>query len=166
MENLEIEETDSIRSGQNETFGDRTRRSTRNSLWKTNDETKLRGIKGRTIQRPKKYDISNVDFDNLDLRKLKSIYGKQELKTVKITKLETIVEDPAEVDDECLEPSVIFGKSKLPRRICARDPLNVAKALKDKRKKRAMELRGGRKGFKKISKERFMEIFNSMLKAE
>lgn len=162
MKSLEIDETVSAEI-EIPIETNNIRRGRRNSGYRSNDENKLNGIKNRTIQRPKKNHNATVDFDNLDLRKLKLIYCKKEIKTIKCTQLETIVEDPiGESGDERLQSTtVIVGKPKL-RKLKQKDPLNVPKVLKERRKKRAKELRGGRKGFKKISKECFKQILESM----
>lgn len=124
----------------------------------------LRGVRRRSISRPTKRTPSTTE--TMDLRSIEKIYMKKTLGRMKNTDLETIFEsvsdDEADIDGKPMKNSpTAFGLRKLKRRLTF-SATGPTKALKEKRKKRAHSILGGRKRFKKVSMQFFIDHLNAL----
>lgn len=129
------------------------------------DNDNIRGVKRRSISRPIKHTPSTtVQHSNEITKSIEKFYMKKTLGRLKNTDLETIYEDVIDdtatvIDDKKIKNSATaFGLRKLKRRLT----FNTTKALKDKRKKRALSILGGGKRFKKVSMQYFLDHLNAL----
>lgn len=129
------------------------------------DDSALRNVKRRSISRPTKYTPSDQQSNGTnDMRSIEKIYMKKSLGRLKNTDLETIFED---VTDDGTDggsnkikkhSATAFGLRKLKRRLT----FGTTKAVKDKRKKRALSILGRRKKGKKVSMQFFLDHLNAL----
>lgn len=129
------------------------------------DDSALRSVKRRSISRPSKYTPSAQQSNGTsDLRSIEKIYMRKSLGRLKNTDLETIFEDvtddAAEGDSNKINKhsATAFGLRKLKRRLT----FSTTKALKDKRKKRALSILGRCKKGKKVSMQFFLDHLNAL----
>lgn len=130
-----------------------------------NDGDTLRGVKRRSISRPIKHTPSTAQHSNENeiTKSIKKFYMKKTLGRLKNTDLETIYEDTATavVGNKKIENfATAFGLRKLKRRLTFNT--TTTKALKNKRKKRALSILGGGKRFKKVSMQYFLDHLNAL----
>lgn len=133
-----------------------------------NDDDVLRGVKRRSISRPSKHTPSAQRANEIhDIKSIEKFYMKKSLGRLKNTDLETIFEDVVDevIDDatgvdvsKVTNSATTFGLRKLKRRLT----FSTTKALRDKRKKRALSILGGGKRFKKVSMEYFVDHLNAL----
>lgn len=128
------------------------------------DDGILRGVKRRNISRPTKHTPSAQRPSEInDIKSIERFYMKKSLGRLKNTDLETIFEDV--VDDathadvsKVKNSATTFGLRKLKRRLT----FSTTKALKEKRKKRALSILGVGKRFKKVSMQFFVDHLNAL----
>lgn len=129
-----------------------------------NDDAALHGVKRRSISRPTKHTPSAQRPNGTDnIKSIEKFYMKKSLGRLKNTDLETIfenvIDDAADAEVSTVKNSATtFGLRKLKRRLT----FNTTKALKEKRKKRALSILGGNKRFKKISMQYFVDHLNAL----
>lgn len=133
-----------------------------------NDGHVLRGVKRRSISRPTKHTPgAQRPNETDDIKSIEKFYMKKSLGRLKNTDLETIFEDVVDdvIDDatgvdgsKVKSSATTFGLRKLKRRLT----FSTTKALREKRKKRALSILGGGKRFKKVSMQYFVEHLNAL----
>lgn len=131
------------------------------------DGTVILNSKRRSILRTSKNASTVTESRNptgvVNWKAIEKIYLQKSLGRVKNTNLETIFEDNADegIDENSTvkkNVATAFGSRKLQRRLT----FNTTKAMKDKRKRRALTAFGRKKRFKKVSMKNFLDHWNAL----
>lgn len=118
--------------------------------WKLSDEQYDNGL--RSLRPRNRAQLSNQSVKDTQRslnmnsqRAISKLYSKKTLGRFKRTHLETILEMAEETDANAnltVEPSKVFGKSKIKRCVSFSDGFNISKTLQEKRKKRIKKVFG------------------------